>query len=164
MGATQHFPIPLCHSRPDRESSRLFHPPLSCWRSPDTIGTTKHLVVGMYNYPLPCDKIPFTFTSTFSYHIPTTWRSPDCERRRRFWLCNSFRTLGCKVREGAVKSVVRIHPLALKHACACSRHRNTWSLKNRNRHRNVVLSPLRANGTLNLELGFYFEFRISCFV
>ena len=34
---------------------------------------------------------------------------------------------GVTSREGAVKSVVRIHPLALKYAGACSRHRNITS-------------------------------------
>jgi len=43
------------------------------------------------------DKIPFTIIFHIYYHILTTWRSPDCERRRRFWLQNSWRTLGCKV-------------------------------------------------------------------
>ena len=37
---------------------------------------------------------------------------------------------GVRSRDGAVRYVVRIHPLALKHAGAFKRHRNTQSLEN----------------------------------
>ena len=72
------------------------------------------------------DKTPLPSASPLFYHTLTTWRSPvkdavdsGCRIHWGLW--------GVKSREGAVKSVVRIHPLALKHAGACSRHENNTS-------------------------------------
>jgi len=77
--------------------------PLAFWHrnailSPDFIGTN-----GSPTLPCCCSlalavqrQNSLVFYCLPPYHILTTWRSP-AERRRRFWLQNSLRALGCKV-------------------------------------------------------------------
>jgi hypothetical protein len=112
--ATKHPIINLSLSLLEGESRLTYGIPYEAW-----IGKLERGV---------CDKIPLPIILPIHYHILTTWRSPvkdavdsGCRIHCGLW--------GVKSREGAAKSVVRIHPLALKHADACSRHENTGRLK-----------------------------------